>query len=240
MAGETHTRQALEDPHRVIYPGAPLRAVAIELYFDGVLDALTQFGEFQRRHRSTFDRTLFAESKSTTFPPAILVGRRDKRGFGIGPTMMAALAFSYETGFDGFLGWAFPLLTEALELLEIRAVTRVVYSYENLIQTPSTEDIPSRLKLPFSAPRPDLELVGLGMSWRHNWPEGGAVGVDLGGGEEDQEALVLKITAEFPGPLADLPSVDRAIRLAHTMARETFDAIITDKFRAEISEERSK
>ena len=43
-------------PEAIVYPGAPLRAVALEVHFHPLIDAMSRFGAFQRRHRGDFSR----------------------------------------------------------------------------------------------------------------------------------------------------------------------------------------
>ncbi len=224
----------MNGPPRELYPGAPLRAVAMEVGFEGLLDAVSRMGAFQRTHRSTFPRLFGPEGDLR--PSCLLLG--EDRGVAVARDQVAVITYDYEKGYEELARWGVPLLGEALDTIGVRDLTLVRFRYENLVDTggEGTVDLGRffRLALPRGpgAPGP-VETAGLHVAWRQPWALG-TVSVDLAMDEEASEGgddvLVLGIVAERRGPIAR-GALAGALGEAHEMALWTFEELITDEYR---------
>jgi hypothetical protein len=205
----------------------------MELYFEGVLDAVTRMGAFQRAHRGTFGR-LYAADRD----PAFLLG--EDRAVAVARDQVAVITYDYEKGYEELVAWGLPMLGEALDTIGVDGpLSRVRFRYENLVDTGAegTVDLSRffRVALPRGpgAPGP-VETEGLHLAWRQVWPTG-TVAVDLAVDEDladgGDDVLVLGIVAERRGPIgrSDLAA---ALGEAHDMALWTFEELITDEYRA--------
>lgn len=221
---------------RELYPGAPLRAVAMEVYFGGLLDAVARMGAFQRKHAGALPRLYAPEREPHT--PVLLLG--EDRGVAVASDQVAVITYDYAKGYDELVRWGVPMLDEALDTIGVAGeLARVRYRYENLVDTGREGEVDLgslfRIGLPrgSGAPGP-VETGNLHVAWRQPWP-GGVVAVDLAIDEEasdgGDDVLVLGIVAERQGPIARA-GLAAALAEAHEMARETFEALITDELRA--------
>src|ERR1700727_3132493 len=94
---------ARPEPEEVVYPLAPLRAVAIEVWFAPILDAFARLGAFQRRHRQEFSRLhentgdhteMRLDGREYERPrTALLIGR--DRAVLVARDHVAAIAYAY-------------------------------------------------------------------------------------------------------------------------------------------------
>jgi uncharacterized protein (TIGR04255 family) len=234
--GMSEQYAALPDPKTEIYPRAPLRAVAIELNFKPLLDAVQRFGAFQRRHSQTFTRTRLADPEESR-DANLLLDEAGSRGVGISPSSLSFVTYSYDSGFEGFTEWSEPLMMEALDLLELSSFSDVAYRYENVVEMKidqrvmSVEDILrfQMPKHPSVAASPPSTLV---VTWTQSWPRG-EVTVDVGCFGEPSVHTHVDISARCKGPLTRDELVD-AIREAHRMGRLTFEEMITSDFREQL------
>lgn len=222
-------------PALEVYPGAPLRAVAVELHFPALLDTYARLGEFQRRH-SEFDRLVFGDSSAhiDDDSAAILFGKEKERALAVSLDRVAAVTYTYSEGFTGFKSWALPLLLEALSDIRPAHVVRVRYRYENVIPVPSEGEVLLEPKFTIVLPRgqgAEKSVRNLHLYWKQQWPEGGAVDIALDGCADMVEpgTIQLNITAQCAGgPIAD---VEERVAEAHRMARSTFEELITPEYR---------
>ena len=234
--------KAVAPPARELYPGAPLRAVAMEVYFPGLLDAVARLGELQRKHfqelgRLYVPRTELAEGADLDrHRPVLLLGK--DRGMAVANDQVAVITYDYAKGYDELVRWGLPMLREALDTVGVLgALTRVRFRYENLIDagTDGTVDLGRffRIVLPRGPGATPTVASGVHLAWRQVWP-GGFVSVDLSvddePGDDGDDVLVVSIVAERPGPLA-LADLEEALGQAHAMALWTWEELITDEFR---------
>src|SRR4051794_21008970 len=122
-------------PEAIVYPGAPLRAVAVEVGFRSLLDATSRFGAFQRRHFHEYNRLVETpddgrervgrpEGREFMRPgSATLLARDRERAVSVARDQLAVIAYSYRGGFTGFVKWALPTLREGLADLGVERVT---------------------------------------------------------------------------------------------------------------------
>jgi uncharacterized protein (TIGR04255 family) len=231
-------------PDAVVYPGAPLRAVAIEVRFPALLDAFSRFGAFQRRHAAAFDRVYeTSEDKRHTLPDgreferprtAVLMGRERDRAVSLANDQLTVITYPYTAGFKGFLSWAMPMLREGLEDLGVEQVTGVSFRYENRIKHDTYNlDLASVLKLSLAAPPEARGMQHAHLYWHQVWPDG-VVEVDLEACPQvSEEEIHLNITAYRSSrskPMDD--EMESMVREAHRMARLTFEELIAPSFRA--------
>lgn len=232
--------ERVPDPAPEVYPGAPLKAVAIECNFAPLLDAVQRFGAFQRRHAATFTRVALAESRDSR-DSNLLLDEASGRGVAISPTLLSLVTYSYAGGFSEFAEWAEPFLTDALDLLDVPRFTAVVYRYENVVVMKGAEGAMSvddvvRLPMPKHASveaSPPRDLV---VSWTQPWPSG-EVTVDVGSFSEPSGHMHIDISARRVGPLLR-PDLLGAVKEAHDMARLTFEALVTPTFREHLRREK--
>ena len=132
------------EPEAVVYPSAPLRAVAIEVTFPSLLDAISRFGAFQRRHTAEFDRLYETSGDEDVLPDGrefgrprstVLMGRgpEPERAVSIARDQLAVITYTYAMGFNGFASWGMPMLLEGLRDLSVDRIATVSYRYENRI-----------------------------------------------------------------------------------------------------------
>lgn len=224
---------------RELYPGAPLRAVAMEVYFPGLLDAVARVAELQRKHWAEFPRlyTPPAAAPPGADPQPLLLLGQD-RGLAVASDQVAVITYDYADGFDELARWGFPKLREALDAVGVLGdVGRVRFRYENLIDTGTdgTVDLGQffRIVLPRGPGATSDVQSDVHLAWRQVWPNG-IVSVDLSvdeeGGDGGEDVLVMSIVAERRGPIA-VAGVEAALREAHEMALWTWEELITDEFR---------
>jgi uncharacterized protein (TIGR04255 family) len=221
------------EPTPEVYPGAPLKAVAIECTFAPLLDAVQRFGAFQRKHATTFTRTTLADARDAR-DANLLLDEANGRGVAISASAVSLVTYSYAGGFAAFEKWSAPLLAEALDLLEVARFTGIVYRYENLVDMDAgsrklTVDdvllvgVPRHGSVRASAPK---HLI---LECTQPWPLG-EVTVDIGSFSDPTAHLHIDISARRLGPL-QRDEIAGAIREAHQMARLTFEELITPSFR---------
>ncbi len=241
------------EPDAVVYPGAPLRAVAIEVTFPALLDAVGRFGSFQRRHSTEFDRVYetsregadelpdgreFSRPRSTVL---MGVGSEPERAVSIARDQLAVITYTYATGFAGFLAWAMPMLREGLSDLAVERITSVAYRYENRIRHDTrTLDLPSVLRLSLAAPAEAGNVQRhVHLCWHQKWPEG-TVQVEVDACPHvSAEYIHLNITAYHRAREGVLGGFETLIRDAHRRARLTFEELITPSFRDRLLTARS-
>ena len=231
-------------PPRELYPGAPLRAVAMEVYFSGLLDAVARMGEFQRRHARELERLYVPRGAGTAGGDADREGQRpvmllgDDRGLAVANDQVAVITYDYAKGFEGFGAWGLPMLGEALDTVGVLGdLTRVRFRYENLIDTGAygTVDLGKFFRIVLPRGPGAVGLVGsdVHLAWRQLWPNG-VVSVDLSvdedAGEDGDDVLVVSIVAERTGPIVR-KELAAALGEAHEMALWTWEELITDEFR---------
>jgi uncharacterized protein (TIGR04255 family) len=232
------------EPKAVIYPGAPLRAVGIEVGFPALLDALARFGAFQRRNGKTFtylfetsgadyERIRLPEGREFEQPrSAVLISSDRSRAVSVSTDQLAAITYPYETGFGGFTEWALPTLREGLRDLEVECISRVGYRYENRIPLPDEGlDLSSLFQISLSPPREARRTTAhVHMQWHQHW-DGGWVEVRLDACSGLGPEIRLDITAHclVPGEPAD--AISTVVAKAHRWARLTFEDLITPSFR---------
>jgi uncharacterized protein (TIGR04255 family) len=237
---EPKTEQA---PPAVVYPGAPLRAVAIEVSFPALLDAFERFGAFQRRHLDEFnlhetpvedketDKSLEGGSEFARQGSLVLMSKNRERAVTIARDQLAFITYPYSTGFAGFRSWAMPLLREGLADLTLDSVLGVSFRYENRIKHDTSNlDLASILRIGLPAPaEAESTIRHVHLYWHQAWA-GGTVEVDVNGCPQfSAKELHLNITAYLAGgPLAEL---DGLVQEAHRRARLTFEVLITSRFR---------
>lgn len=237
---------AISDPPVVVYPRAPLQAVAIEVYFHGVLDALTRFAAFQRRHDEEFDRlyvprTGLESDEFDLLRPVLLLGDDGTRGIAIASNQLSVITYPKDDpypGFEEFSRWAIPALAEGLDALEPKRMTRVGFRYENVIDSQMKGNLELERFFRIVLPRGLQARPGVRndvhFGWRQEWPTG-YVSVTLSVEPREASDLILlsiaaERSAERRGPVAR-EDLSVAIREAHNMARSTFDELITPEFR---------
>ena len=226
-------------PEALVYPGAPLRAVAIEVRFPALLDAVNRFAAFQRRHLAVYDRLYEAsgdqdapDGREFSRPNSLVLMGRD-RAVSIARDQLAAVTYPYQGGFPGFAEWALPTLREGLGDLGVERIAAVSYRYENRIQHDTRDiEIGRLLKLSLSAPteaEPGLQHVHL--YWHQKWP-GGRVQVEFEACPTvSTDELHLNITAHCSAPTGSLDEMEALVRESHRRARLTFEELITPAFR---------
>jgi len=218
----------IPSPPVEVYPGAPLRAVAIELRFRRTLDAVSRMGAFQRQHPEFPRATVRDDNDSET---VLMLDETPDKGVGISPTRLAVIDYVYSDGFRGFRRWAMPLLDHALQVLDISTFSGVLYRYENLIEADATR-FDQVLNVNF--PTPEFAKAGRPrrIVWQQDWPKGDVI-VYI---STKPGALELDISSESRGPIGRSTIAD-AIDEAHRMGRYAFEALITPEFRDTIRRE---
>lgn len=235
-----------EEPPEEVYPGAPLRAVAMEARFAPLLDAHARFGAFQRAHAIDFDRLLFADSGDELGPDldgtydAILFSKSLARAVGIAPDGLAVVTYDYGSGFTGFMSWALPLLQEGLRALDVPRFTSVRFRYENAISTSATNqqngvDLAPMFRV--LLPRGDgahAAVRNVHLFWKQMWPTGSVnVALDCCSDLTGPDNADLTITGQCDGSIA-ASDVEAKIREAHRIARLTFEELITPEYREKL------
>ncbi len=225
------------DPAEV-YAGAPLRAVAIEVGFPTLLDAVSRFGAFQRRHPE-LDRVWEAQGDPPSHDgrefarAATTVLRNDARAVSIASDRLAAVAYTYDGGFRGFKSWAMPLLVEGLACIDTPTVASVRFRYENRIEHDTRNvSLGSMFRLTLAAPPGADDLFAhLHLVWRQKWPRG-SVEVELEACDlQSEDRIRLNITATTPGTSRPVGDLEQLVDDAHDRARATFEELITSSFR---------
>jgi hypothetical protein len=236
------TEQAGAEPRAEVYARAPLGAVAIEVYFNPLLDALERLGRFQREHAREFVHMILPDELDTPTlrrrRAATLIHASGDRAIAVGRDVVAAVTYVYHEGFAGFLAWSLPVLRNALATIDPSRIERVRYVYENEIHLPEIDgNVELERTFKLSLPRGEgasSSVRHLHMGWTRTWPAG-AVDVRLDCCHEsmDPGALDLSIAAVCDGPFATA-ELEGRIREAHRMARLTFEGTITDGYRDQL------
>jgi uncharacterized protein (TIGR04255 family) len=228
------------EPEAVVYPHAPLRAVAVEVRFSPLLDAFARFGAFQRRHNDDFGHVYevsgddrenlpkgreFARARS-----AVLMG--NERAVSVATDQLAVVTYKYPQGFNGFRSWALPLLREGLGDLGVERINGVSFRYENRINHDTHRvDLGSVLKISLSPPAEALAAVRhLHLYWHQKWPKGTVEVAIEGCPHVSGDELHLDITAHCKTEPRSLDGLDALVRDAHRIARLTFEELITTSF----------
>lgn len=232
------------EPEVVIYPGAPLRAVAIEVGFaPPLLDAVSRFAAFQRRYLGDFaivrevaeyewepdDGREFKRPRST-----VLIDAEKQRAVTIAMDQLAVVTYPPYAGFSAFLAWALPMLIEGLRDIGANRLSRIAFRYENRIPH-SREDLDLNALFSISLPRPSGALPAIRdvhLHWHQDWPQG-MVEVSLDGAcPAMRRELQLDIVASHDAQGMSLDDgLEALVREMHRRARHTFETLITDAFR---------
>jgi uncharacterized protein (TIGR04255 family) len=235
------------EPDDVVYPGAPLRAVAIEVRFGALLDAFSRLGVFQRRHAADFDRVYETSEERRHMLPdgreferprtAVLMGRERDRAVSLANDQLAIITYPYTAGFAGFLSWAMPMAREGLADLGVEKITGVSFRYENRIRHDTKDlDLPSLLNVSLAAPSEAQRAQHVHLYWQQIWPDG-VVEVDLDACPHVSEKEVhLNITAYANPRTQAVDEIEELAREARRMARLTFEELITPAFRTTLNE----
>lgn len=230
-------------PDHVVYPGAPLRAVAIEVRFPALLDAFSRFGAFQRRHTADFDQVYeTSEDKRHALPEgreferprtAVLMGRARDRAVSLANDQLTIITYPYRAGFTGFCSWAMPMVREGLVDLGVEQLTGVNFRYENRIKHDTKNlDLGSLLRLSVAAPTETKRTQHLHLYLHQIWSEG-VVEIELDACPQvSEEEIHLNITAHLKTRAKPLAEIEGMVQEAHRMARLTFEELITPAFRA--------
>lgn len=85
--------------------------MAVEVDFSPLLDAVSKFGVFQRRHLRDFGRLVVGRDDDRNDGEvrpgtAMLIARDRNRAVSAGRDQLAAITYSYADGFLGFVRWA--------------------------------------------------------------------------------------------------------------------------------------
>ena len=229
----------------VIYPGAPLRAVAVEVGFRPLLDAMSRFGAFQRRHLNDFNRLYetsgddreresLPEGREFSRPrSAVLMARDRARAVSVARNQLAVITYPYSSGFVGFMAWALPMLREGLDDLGVERITEVSYRYENRIKHDTENvDLGSILKVSLASPKEAGSTTRhLHLYWHQKWPDG-TVEVDINACPSvSSEEIHLNITSHCVARSGALQDIESIAGNAHRLARLTFEGLITSRFR---------
>jgi hypothetical protein len=231
-------------PATVIYPGAPLRAVAVAVAFSPLLDVPSRFASFQRRHQAEFDRLYDTSGNDwdRAEPPdgrefqrpraTMLMGHDREKAISVSRDSLAIITYQYGGGHNEFLAWALPMLREGLRDLDVEVVRQLSYRYENRIRRDVAKlDLGAMLQLSLAAPAEALpELGHAHLSWDQLWA-GGRVSVSIDGCPYgNDEELRLNITAYLDRE-ARAEEIEPVALEAHRRAFLTFEGIVTPTFR---------
>jgi uncharacterized protein (TIGR04255 family) len=245
--------RTLQSPTVEVYPGAPLRAVAIEVIFPALLDAFPRFAAFQRRHRADFDHLheISGDEHDREEVPdgrefacarsALLMGASRERAVTVARDQLAVITYPYASGFAGFRSWAMPMLREGLADLGVERFSRVSFRYENRIRHDTTKlDLASVLRVSLPSP---LEASAGGrhvhLYWHQPWT-GGTVEIEIDACPHvSPREIHLNITAYHGARTGDLDEIDPLVQEAHRRARLTFEELITSRFRDELRSART-
>ena len=248
---QLHSTKENQTKHSVsseVYPGAPLKAVAIEVEYAPLYDARARIAQFQRDH-SDFEisappaqQSLFGDGKlgSAAVPtsPLLLLNSASDRALSVSATRLAVVSYEY-AGFEKFTGWAMPLLRKALEAIDPPGLRGLKYKYENVIDLPSVDDRGVDLGSMFNIDLPPSPggthlLANVHLFWRTLWPSGTTlVSLDCCNDSYFDGTVQLNIAGECGGTV-DLARIDVCVQEARMMARATFEHLITDAFRNRI------
>lgn len=235
-------------PEEIVYPRAPLRAVAIEVSFRPLLDAMSTFGKFQRRHVDEFSRLYetSGDDYDPEIPPdgrefmrprsAVLMARNRERAVSVAKDQLAVITYPYTTGFKGFMTWALPMLAEGLDVLDVQHVRALSYRYENRIEHDTENlDLPSLLNVSLASPRgAESATRSVHLSWRQLHPTGYVhVSVDACPHVSETE-IHFNITSTCIPPTGGRNEIEATARTAHNLARQTFEGLITPSFREQL------
>ena len=236
------------EPEVVVYPGAPLRAVAIEVGFSDLIDAVSRFGAFHRRHAADFDRIYETSADGEEMPAdgrefnrprsTVLMGRgpTPERAVSIAKDQLAVITYPYDRGYSGFLSWALPTLREGLADLDVTLIKSVAYRYENRIRHDTTKlDLSSLLRISLASPVEAGDSIRhVHLYWHQRWPEG-PVQVEVDACPNVSEDFVhLNITAHRRTKTGALDELESLVRDAHRRARLTFESLVTAQLRERI------
>lgn len=223
-------------PEDIVYPGAPLKAVAIEVNFAPLLDAHARIGVFQRTQSSDFPDVVLPEERRadpelSRRRAVVLLG--EDRAIALGRDLVAIATYKYE-GFRDFVSWALPLLRDALKAIEPPTIESVRYRYENVIKMPRGGAVEIGRVLRVGLPQP-TDATGLvrnvHLFWKTLWPSGVVdVSVESCSPPGEVNTVEMSITGEPGDEHAGRPLEERVAE-ARRMARLTFEQLITDEYR---------
>lgn len=227
-------------PKTEVYPGSPLYAVAIEVQYKPLLDALSKFGEFQRKHDADYPRVYLPDELTGSLRTrrlATLVNDKQTHAVTVGRDIAAIVTYEYSDGHEGFTQWAVPLLQEVVATISPTRIDAIRYVYENRETVDDKLELRNffRVVLPTNEEAKD-GLKNVHLHWTRDWPSGRThTRVDCCETSTDGE-LEVKIVAEFTGPITP-GDLKPPIEEAHRMARLTYEDLITDTKRSRLREE---
>lgn len=227
-----------------LYPNQPLVEVATEVRFEGDLNVEAVRPKYQDMIRGEYPRLLVSGAQEGVAPSLQPIRfEDDKSGSGL---QLAINSFSYYSreypGHEAFLGHVSEKLHLFLDLLKTVRVTRVGWRYINAL--PFTrengslplsrffrdnyvfgnalkdgfEDLSCQLSLPIKDKRLNVKLQSAQSAM-----------------EPGAEVLLLDIDAfgvYSPSVAMDAAAVMAEVQSAHELAYETFEALISDNYRA--------
>jgi len=223
--------------HGPEYRNQQLRSVSLETFFPGQFSVYSGLSAVQRE-LSTRMPDLFVPNAqpgyATALRPQQFRSRDRSEALAIALNQATYISFEYP-GQLTFIRDAVDLLSRTLELLEISDLNRVVYRYENEIGIGRGENdvLPLNriLKMPETKWCGFDSLLAAEMEWTRAWDRGQML--TRLAVEGDEGALVLKLSlAAQVSPAGSAGDLMEYAEAAHTVARDCFDSMITDEFRA--------
>lgn len=221
------------------YANQQLRSVTLEVNFSGQLGTYAVLGSIQEAFADAFPLVFVPQVQSgdaVALRPFQLRSESQHRSIAVAVNQASFIAFSYE-GFDSFSLEGFGVLEPILRLIKPKALTKVVYRYENEIGVSADARgfigvervFPGAIPAVFDGKQTRL----LNAAYEHGWNDGTFSGVyGLHARTEDPSGMkVLKVQTFASAEDCRVDQLRQATGAVHRVAVDLFEDIISPAFR---------
>lgn len=229
------------------YPNQQLRSVSLETYFPGRMRVFGVLGDIQAAVEHSFPN-LFVPNmqpgEALALRPFQLRDTSQARSLAIAVNQVTFVSFAYP-GYDSFSAEAVPLIRTALDMIEPRIMSRVVYRYENevgLEREPGgslafERAMPGVVPEVFKSDAHKGPARAINAAFEHGWEEGGQQGArGFHAWTEDSGGMtVFRMSVFGSVEGCNVAELEQATAKAHEVGESLFEDLISDQFREFIS-----
>lgn len=225
------------------YPNQQLKLVSAEVYFAGRMSTLLRLDELQQALLPQFSNLLVPISRNDLAPalqPYQLTTEGGAEAVSVAVNQIA-FAMTQYPGFQNFGSRAEQLISDALKLFGIGSIDRVVFRYENEIGVQKSPDgaVPVRdvFKLGMEQWCEGQPITLVDFRWNTKLDRGIQFG-HLRTEDHPTGSLIKLSVGAIVMPAGESTNLREYLALAHDRAVACFERVITDEFRAFISQKK--
>ena len=222
------------------YPNQQLRAVSLETYFVGRLSVLTKLDVVQENLRTRLPKLFVPNARpdeALALRPFMLGAEDDSEAVAVAVNQASYVSRSYP-GHEAFLARGCPMLADALRVVGVDRLERVLYRYENEVALGRDTNGALPLQNVFQFAMPDgLPVSGvtnLHVDFTRVW-ERGRTGLEIRLEERAPGTILRFFVVAAVAPGGDVGELAGTAQVAHDEAVRLFEQIISDSFRTLIS-----